>query len=57
MRLAKLSNARSSQIIAGTQNMVIRFVDMTNESGQSSGVFVVGDSKESVSSLGSNPRE
>jgi len=55
MRLARLSNARSSQIIDGTQNMVIRFVEMTHESGESYGVFVVGDSKELVRSLGSNP--
>lgn len=55
MRLARLSNARSDQIIDGTRNMVIRFVDMTNESGESSGVLVVGDGKELMRSLGSNP--
>jgi hypothetical protein len=55
MRLARLSNARSSQIIDGTRNPVIRFVEMRHESGESYGVFVVGDSKELVRSLGSNP--
>jgi hypothetical protein len=53
MRCAGLSNAHSRQIIERTRNMVIGFVEMKNEAGESSRVLVVGDSNESVRSLSS----